>query len=92
MGKSISGCLNYQLGQCLGPCMPGADAGKYAEQVDKLMLFLKGKDENAVHQLERAMFSAADTFDFDRAARLRDQLSGVRHIQAVSFQGEYASP
>ncbi|RYG32453.1 excinuclease ABC subunit C, partial [bacterium] len=84
-GKSWSGreeqrpCLYYHLGRCLGPCAGLADKKEYAEVVDKVERFLKGKEESVVDDMKREMEAAAENLDFERAAKLRDGLKAMEH-------------
>ncbi|MER3496623.1 MAG: excinuclease ABC subunit C, partial [Armatimonadota bacterium] len=84
-GKSWSGreeqrpCLYYHLGRCLGPCAGLADRTQYAEVLDKVERFLKGSDETLILELRNEMESAAEREEFERAARIRDQITALEH-------------
>ncbi len=82
-GKSWSGrpeqkpCLYYHLGRCLGPCAGLADAGEYAKVTGQVERFLSGKEEGIVEDLRHEMEQAAEDLDFERAARVRDQIAAI---------------
>lgn len=85
-GKSWSGkaeqrpCLYYHLGQCLGPCAGLADQAEYAKVVKRIEQFLDGKTEGVIEGIRAEMKQAADTLDFERAAKLRNQLQSIENL------------
>ncbi len=93
--RSISGrtlCLEYHLGRCLGPCEGLVSQGAYAEIVQKVRLVLEGKDQEVFRQLEAQMHQTAERLEYERAARLRDQIASLRHAlenqRVISARGE----
>lgn len=85
-GKSWSGkdeqrpCLYYHLAQCLGPCAGLADAKEYAKVVKRVEQFLSGKTEGIIDGLKQEMKEAAEGLDFERAARIRNQLQSIDNL------------
>lgn len=71
-------CLEYQVGRCLGPCCGLAGPDEYAGRVKDALLFLKGKHDDVLHVLTDRMKAAAESENFEEAARIRDQLHAVR--------------
>jgi excinuclease ABC subunit C len=93
--RSIAGrslCLEYHMGRCLGPCEGLVTREEYAEIVQKVRLVLEGKDQEVIQQLERQMRDAADRQEYERAAKLRDRISSLRHAtenqRVISARGE----
>jgi excinuclease ABC subunit C len=95
-GKSWRGdegqrpCLYYHLGRCLGPCAGLADRTEYMQVISKIERFLNGKEESLVDDLKREMSVAAESLDFEKAAKVRDQvqaLEGVLQRQKVLSAG-----
>ncbi|HSI73415.1 MAG TPA: excinuclease ABC subunit UvrC, partial [Fimbriimonas sp.] len=86
-GKSWSGreeqrpCLYYHLGRCLGPCAGLSDGAEYATVLAKVERFLNGKEESLVDDLKREMEAASDALDYERAARIRDQVQALENVQ-----------
>ena len=72
-------CLNYQLGRCLGPCTHDIPVSSYSEVVDQVRLFLEGRNMELVKQLKKNMELASDQLDFEKAARIRDQIRAVKN-------------
>ncbi|HWE61905.1 MAG TPA: excinuclease ABC subunit UvrC, partial [Chloroflexota bacterium] len=79
-GPNNRACLEYHIHRCAGPCIDAISQQEYREIIDQAALFLQGKSEQVTAQLQRAMEAAAEALDFERAARLRDQLEAVRRI------------
>jgi excinuclease ABC subunit C len=71
-------CLLYHIERCSGPCVGAVSAERYSELVRELIAFLDGDTKKVVDRLEREMAEAAEALEFERAARLRDQLASVR--------------
>ncbi len=71
-------CLEHQMGRCLGPCALGVPAEAYRERVEAALMFLRGRHEEVVRELEQRMLRAAEVENFEEAARLRDQVRAVR--------------
>ncbi|HEY8216708.1 MAG TPA: excinuclease ABC subunit UvrC [Acidimicrobiia bacterium] len=71
-------CLYAHIEKCVAPCVGDVGAAEYAGLVHELLAFLDGDTAPVVERLERQMQEAADELDFERAARLRDQLVSVR--------------
>ena len=70
-------CLLYQIGNCLGPCVYEVDPEEYAELVRGVILFLEGKEQEVVRMLEERMKVHAEAMEFEKAARVRDQIAAV---------------
>ena len=71
-------CLLFHIEKCSGPCVGEIDREAYQELTDELLAFLDGETDAIVKRLEREMQAAASELEFERAARLRDQLGSVR--------------
>ena len=71
-------CLLYDIERCSGPCVGAVDHAQYAQMLEDLMTFLSGEQAPIVARLEREMKEASAGLEYERAARLRDQLVAVR--------------
>ena len=81
LSKPISRpCLEYDLHNCSGPCIGAINRKEYLETIKQLILFLEGRQEVVVRQLEGKMKQAAEALDYEKAARLRDQIEAVREV------------
>ena len=73
-------CLDYDIGRCLAPCIGVTSQEEYDEVIKQVVLFLEGKQERVVRQLESRMNKAAENLDFETATRLRDQIQAVKQV------------
>jgi excinuclease ABC subunit C len=73
-------CLEYDIGHCLAPCIGKTDRLEYDEVIRQLILFMEGKQARVVKQLEKSMNQAAEKMDYERAARIRDQIQAVEEV------------
>jgi excinuclease ABC subunit C len=75
-------CLQYYIHRCLGPCVEGLTTPEiYRQAVKDAQMFLEGRHVELERTLMARMTEAAETEQFEAAARLRDQLSTVRQLQ-----------
>lgn len=87
--KRARPCINFEMGRCLGPCALDVPPNIYAEVVEKARLFLEGRKKELMKILQSDMERAADSLDFERAARLRDQIHALRQ---TSERQDVSSP
>jgi excinuclease ABC subunit C len=73
-------CLNYHIKRCDAPCMGYISPEAYQEMIKEVCLFLDGRQEDLVRRLQERMEEAAAALEFERAARLRDQIQAVRQV------------
>ncbi len=71
-------CLLGYIGKCSAPCVGRVDAEEHRAIVDDLIAFLEGQTNTYIRRLEKEMKAAAAELDFERAARLRDDLAALR--------------
>ena len=84
-------CLQFQIGRCSAPCVRRIDPATYARDVETVIRVLEGRDTEVNADLAVRMEAASQQLDFERAARLRDQLAALKEIQAqqvVAAEGE----
>jgi len=73
-------CFDHHVGKGPGPCIGAITREEYAEQVEKVIAFLEGRQTEVARDLEAAMREAAAELDYERAARLRNSLEAVRTV------------
>ena len=73
-------CLWYYIGDCLAPCTGAINKEEYAEVIKQVILFLEGKQERVVQELENKMNKAAEALEFEKAALLRDQIQAINRV------------
>jgi excinuclease ABC subunit C len=92
-GKDKRPCLDYYIGRCLGPCIGAVEKQEYHDVIDEVILFLHGKQEFIIRELNKRMKSAAQQLQFEKAALLRDQIKAIEEVIegqkiATTLQGE----
>jgi excinuclease ABC subunit C len=78
-------CLQYQIGMCSGACAGIISPKDYAHDVNHASLFLQGKNNQILDELNTQMESASNDLKYELAARLRDQITKIRSIQASQY-------
>ncbi|MDO5730199.1 excinuclease ABC subunit UvrC [Corynebacterium sphenisci] len=73
-------CLLGYIDKCAAPCVGRVDAAEHREIVDGFVSFMAGRTGPVVRELEAQMAAAAADLDFERAARLRDDLAAVHQV------------
>jgi excinuclease ABC subunit C len=71
-------CLDAHIEKCAAPCVGDVGAEEYAGLVQELLDFLDGETSPILDRLDKRMHEASDALEFERAARLRDQIVSVR--------------
>lgn len=74
-------CLQYQIKRCTAPCVKYISETDYKRDINSAILFLEGKNEKVIDSLMEPMQKASDALEFEVAARLRDQIRALRHVQ-----------
>jgi len=71
-------CLLGYIGKCAAPCVGRVDADEHRKIVDDFCDFMAGRTESMIKRLEREMAAASENLEFEKAARLRDDLGALR--------------
>jgi excinuclease ABC subunit C len=75
------GCIRYEIGKCLGPCVGGCSVSQYEARVALARAFLDGSDDGPIEFLRRTMEEASETMQFERAAAFRDKLQRLEVLR-----------
>ncbi len=73
-------CLDFHIKRCPGPCERRISPEDYKARIHEVALFMEGRSDVLVHELNDRMDSAAGRLDFENAARYRDQLQSIEKI------------
>lgn len=74
------GCIRFEIGKCLGPCVAAVTADLYSERVAQARAFLEGRDEVPLERLRTAMREASDALEYERAGVMRDKLQRLEAL------------
>jgi excinuclease ABC subunit C len=78
-------CLQYQIKRCSAPCVDLISQEDYRRDIDNATLFLQGKSQILIKDLESQMDAAAQELFFERAGEIRDQLLNLRTLQEKQY-------
>jgi excinuclease ABC subunit C len=73
-------CTQYYIHRCIAPCVAYASREEYDAVIKQVILFLEGKHDEVVMNLEAKMQEAAEQLNFEEAARIRDRIKAVERI------------
>ena len=71
-------CLLGYIGKCSAPCTGVVSKDEHRQIVEDFCDFMAGKADPMIRRMEKEMAAAATELDFERAARLRDDLGALR--------------
>ena len=80
--KAKRECLNYSMGLCSAPCTKRISPQEYRREIDKVVNFLNGNDEEIEQILTQKMKNASDNENFEQAIILRDRLKMVEKLKS----------
>src|SRR4051812_15292556 len=70
-------CLLGYIDKCSAPCVGNVTAEEHRAIVDDFCDFMAGQTTAFVRRIEKEMYAASDALDFEKAARLRDDLGAL---------------
>ena len=75
-------CLNYDIGRCPGVCQAMITSEEYRKTVQKVAMIFQGRTSELEEALTTQMEQASEALNFEHAARLRDQIIGLKSLGA----------
>ena len=75
-------CLNYDLGRCPGVCQQLISPEEYRKTVQKVAMVFQGRTQELIDILTQQMQKSAEALNFESAARIRDQIAGLKSLNA----------
>ncbi len=85
-------CLLANIGQCTAPCNLRITKDEYRKDIQRLRLFLEGKKADLFNELDREMRQAAAALEFERAARIRDEIEALRGLNLRGELDKHVQP
>ncbi|GHO53884.1 excinuclease ABC subunit UvrC [Ktedonobacter robiniae] len=73
-------CTQYYIHRCIAPCVGYASREEYDKIIQQVILFLEGKHDEVLKDLQRRMEEAAENLNFEEAARIRDRIKAVERV------------
>ena len=82
--KKYKVCLEYHIGNCLGPCV-GKDSHKnYAEYIKQIKHIVKGNIYSLIKDLKDKMAAAAEEYNFEEAQEFKNKIESLEKYKAKS--------
>ncbi|MFM2060865.1 MAG: hypothetical protein RLZZ507_535 [Cyanobacteriota bacterium] len=75
-------CLNYDIGRCPGVCQKLISPEEYRQIVQKVAMVFQGRTQELIDILTAQMQAAAEELNFETAAKIRDQIVGLKSLTA----------
>ena len=70
-------CLNYQIKRCMGVCTGRFSAEEYGKIFSSALDYIRSGSKDSIERLRREMEEASDKLEFEKAAKLRDQIAAI---------------
>lgn len=77
-------CLEYHLGNCLGPCEGKYPATAYHENIDAIREIVKGNFKDSLHRFKDKMKYHAENLEFEDAQRIKEKIDILEGYQSKS--------
>ncbi|MGH2482424.1 MAG: excinuclease ABC subunit UvrC, partial [Ktedonobacteraceae bacterium] len=85
-------CTQYYIHRCIAPCVAYTTRAEYDAVIQQVILFLEGKHDEVLKNLQARMEEAAENLNFEEAARIRDRIKAVERIlekqRIISTEGQ----
>ena len=75
-------CLNYDMGRCPGVCQSLITPEEYKKIIHKVVMVFQGRSDELVDILRTQMGQAVEKLEFEKAAKLRDQIKALYSLNA----------
>ena len=73
-------CVQYEIGQCVGPCTGNVTPEAYRELIGRVIRFLEGDEKPILRELTERMKGAAAQMQYEKAGVYRDRIAAVEQI------------
>ena len=71
-------CLNYSIGRCPGVCQEIITPEEYKKTITQVSMIFQGRNEDLLKYLEKKMNYYSLNLEYENAAKIRDQISGIK--------------
>ena len=84
-------CLLYHIKRCQAPCVGYIGKAEYRAQIDQIVRFLEGRQEDVARALTDQMHAASEATEYERAAALRDKVRAIERTMESQKMAAHAS-
>ena len=85
-------CLLASINQCTAPCNLRISKEDYRRDIRRLQMFLEGNKKRLLNQLRNEMLAASKTLEYEKAARLRDEINMLETLDERGELDTHAQP
>jgi excinuclease ABC subunit C len=85
-------CLLASIDQCTAPCNLRIDRETYRASIRRLQMFLDGKKDVLLGEMNAEMREASKQLLFEKAARLRDEIKSLENLSLRGNLAKHAQP
>jgi len=85
-------CLLASIDQCTAPCNMRIDRETYRRDIHRLRLFLDGKKDVLLKEMNEEMREAGKALQFEKAARIRDEIKALQNLNLRGDLAKHAQP
>ena len=82
--KKFKVCLEYHLGNCLGPCEGHEGESHYLEGIEQIKDILKGNVSGVIKYLKELMQGYSENFQYEDAQEIKEKLGALQRYQSRS--------
>ena len=83
--RKYSVCLEYHIGNCLGPCASKQEESDYDDMIQKIILLLEGKTYSLNQILKNQMKLHAENYEFEKAEEIKKTIIGLDQYRNKSI-------
>lgn len=83
-GRRYRVCLEYHIGNCLGPCEDKQSEADYNESIEAVINILKGDAQSVASQLKVRMKALAENLEFEKAQEIKEKLHSLEKFKSKS--------
>jgi excinuclease ABC subunit C len=83
-GGKFKVCLEYQIGNCKGPCQAYQSSGDYDNNIEEIKDILNGKIGNVIKNVKQVIRNAVDQLNFEYAHQYQRKLQVLEKYQSKS--------
>ena len=77
-------CLEYHLGNCLGPCEAHESETEYLKKIEAIRQIVKGNFKDSLNEFRQQMKEHAEKMEFEEAQKIKTKIDVLENYQAKS--------
>ncbi len=82
--KKFKVCLEYHMGNCLGPCVGEQKPADYQIGIEHIKQIIKGDIKSVIKHLKEVMLDFSDKMEFEKAQSVKEKIDLLNNYQAKS--------